>query len=388
MNASPSHCVEFSPTEELLRFAERAYCRLGTLSKRTSRQTLLGDLRKLDRFYASHWCPQARQVPRPLRIIDLDEMLLAAAMRHDVDVDGLEPGTANRLLRNVLAVWRYSAKVSRQMNRRRPESPVIEPPDPELCPKFPEAKREPRCWSMEREGSPLYEKYGNEMVRIFQATKEMTGPLWRKGKRQRSDVLAADWHYANLALFFNTGSRLTALMSTPLSKLDLDAGTVQLPARYQKQNAEQTFDLLPQTVDALAALKLSQRFTSDQRIFEDWIYDRGEGWRTLTDRLKAILRAAGLSCERRDLFHKIRRTFATYLAKSKGVIGVQQWLGHSHPSVTVRYIDKRFCGNEDRINGAIDFPTPPEPPKHPVQTRLPLKAGDLTVFRGDEAEVG
>jgi integrase len=43
----------------------------------------------------------------------------------------------------------------------------------------------------------------------------------------------------------------------------------------------------------------------------------------------------------RDLWHKIRRTFATQVHASGGLAMAQTLLGHSSADVTMRYIDPR-----------------------------------------------
>ena len=63
----------------------------------------------------------------------------------------------------------------------------------------------------------------------------------------------------------------------------------------------------------------------------------------LTAGLKRILTRAGLPTSERDLWHKIRRTFATQVNAKAGIAMAQTLLGHSSPAITQRYIDPTQC---------------------------------------------
>ena len=97
---------------------------------------------------------------------------------------------------------------------------------------------------------------------------------------------------------------------------------------------------------------LRENVTSDG-VFDDWPYDRTkEGWPALTLQLKYCLVHGGLresvkKVTSRDLWHKLRRTFATTMYAESGDIElVRDMLGHSSIDVTYRYIDKTKVGRK------------------------------------------
>lgn len=333
MNSPSRMTLAALPIEQ---FVEREYRNKTTIGSPGSVSVLKTDCRKLDRYF-QQWCLDLGERPRPLTLADLSLSLIRAAMRHDLDVKKRSPATANRLRRNILAVWRYAARLNREERRHNPAAALIASPD-DVIEAFSEHRLEPRCWSMD------------ELAAILDAAAAMKGRV--------GDIPAGTWHLAHLWFVYNTGARISAVMGTPIKNLNLDRGEVQLPAWCQKQKAEQTFDLKPQTIDALHRLRL-ERLSPDATIFADWPYDRSvTNWPCLTKRYKQILAAAGLSCGRKDLFHKLRRTFATFLARDQGIIAAQQWLGHSHVSVTERYIDMRYFKGA-KLNGSLPDPKPP-----------------------------
>ena len=77
----------------------------------------------------------------------------------------------------------------------------------------------------------------------------------------------------------------------------------------------------------------------------------------LERRYRKILKRAGLPSGARDLFHKIRRTNATYTADSAGEEAAQKQLGHSHIGLTRKsYIDPRLL-KRDQNADALPRPT-------------------------------
>jgi integrase len=58
------------------------------------------------------------------------------------------------------------------------------------------------------------------------------------------------------------------------------------------------------------------------------------------NRLKIILKRAGLPHGRKDKFHKVRKTTASYYEAAGG--SAQRLLDHSSPAVTRRYLDPRI----------------------------------------------
>jgi len=224
----------------------------------------------------------------------------------------LTAATRNKHLRHLAAVWN-------EFVRRKlvPDKLGLDQED--------ELLREPHCW-LPDEYDRLLELAGKKRGRI-------------------GDAPAADWWLGLLLTDYNIGVRVSALMSIRTADTDLTAGTVLVRAEAQKDKADQLFTLLPQTIDALRRLRI-ERLT---RVFEEWPFDRSRMtgqhrrncYRTLTAHLRALLVQAGLPETSKDLWHKVRRTFVTEIARTAGEAVAQSMAGHSTLAVTKRYIDKR-----------------------------------------------
>lgn len=347
----------FSPYLPTIDFVRDDYVKRPKIGSAKTREGYIDDARKLNLYWCEHWCPANRLPVRAIRLCDFSEELIVAAMQWHSAQRRCKVNTANKFRRQMLAVWRYAADLSIVANRRNPRLPVIAPPNRVLCHAYTEPVIEPECWSME------------ELGRIFDVVAKLRGRL-------NKEVTKSAWHSAHLWTVYNTGVRIDALMRTPLANLDLRRGEIKIPAGVQKDKAEQRFDLLPETIDALRRLRLHERMPADRPVFADWPHDPAPGaWHTLTKRLREFVLAAGFECTPRDLFHKLRRTFATYLARDQGIVAAQQWLGHSHISTTWRYIDKRYYDGP-RLNGSLPSP---RPLSDQVQLNLRIFAGDADV---------
>jgi integrase len=112
-------------------------------------------------------------------------------------------------------------------------------------------------------------------------------------------------------------------------------GWLRLKAATQKHKADQVFKLHP---DTLAALEKIVK-PGPGPLFP-WPWDpKRQVWRSLHRQYRKFLERAGFRPGKRDMFHKIRRTTATYLADQAGPAAAQAYLGHSCLSVTEAYLD-------------------------------------------------
>lgn len=205
-------------------------------------------------------------------------------------------------IRNLCVLWRFAYR-KRLIDRELRDPPVVR-----------QAKVLPIAWSMD------------ELNRILSAAREAPG----KVGRLRADLF---WPAFVLALY-DTGLRVSALLSCRCDQLDLMTGELRVHADQQKQLADQVFTLCPDTLDAVKATHPETR-----RVLFPF-----RGWRrTFHGPFREILRRAGLPATRRDLFHKIRRTSASHLASVAGKAVASKHLGHSSPQVTERYLDPRIC---------------------------------------------
>jgi site-specific recombinase XerD len=274
-------------------------------------------VRTLQKFFDRE-CRERGEAPRNLTIEDVDDGLLAGAMAW-LKAEGRSARTCNKLRRTIRAIHAFALN-----EKGFPGKPL-------RIKKYKELKRRPQAWRPEQVG------------RLLEAARAMPGMV--------GCVPAGRWHYAHLMFLLNTGTRITAAMETPSAMLDLEQGWVTIPAEVQKHDQDEMFDLLPETVEALRAIQPHRH----RRIFDDWPFDRTKRqWPALIKRLKKILVAAGLFPSvkeippRLELFHKLRRCFATFIAIKAGKGASRELCGHSDESVTDLYLDPTQMGERPR----------------------------------------
>lgn len=275
------------------------------------------------------------------------------------------PATVNSRRAYLLSLWRfaYAKDKSRVL--------VAEPRD---VPKARVSKRMPQCWSEA------------ELGRIFDAAARQPGFV--------GAVPAATWWPALLGALYDTGLRIDALMSLRVQDLDTATGWLLVPAAIQKQDADQAFKLHADTLAAIAAIHDRERAAGEasnrtppqtgdgpqphvlplrggppapegEATLFPWPFDPTRDtskarWITLRRRYRKILIRAGVAHGEHDLFHKIRRTSATFLADATGdAREAQRHLGHSSPQVTARYIDPRKLRKGTIAADLIPRPTIP-----------------------------
>ncbi len=259
------------------------------------------------------------QEQRVARVEDLTDTNLKAAMAW-LRGQGRALATANRFYRTLKALHGLAYQIE-----------LLE--KPLRTKQFKENRREPEAW------------LPDEIEAIIRTATKQTGTIGV------DHVPANVWGPSLLLFILSTGVRISAAMATPTSRLDLQRGEVLIRAETQKQRADQRFQLLPSAVGYLR--KLDAHGRGLVRVFDDWPSDRGvESWPYLNRWLRKIICAAGLrkrrkDCTRTDLFHKLRKTFATQVASRSGLPTACAMLGHSSMDVTKRYIDKRQMSSPD-----------------------------------------
>ncbi len=306
--------TQFTPDSTVADYLERRFLTVHSRSQSAaSVKSYRVDVRKYDRFLA--WrCAQHGQQTRPALIADLVDELLAEAMRWDRDVSHNSQETANRLYRSIAAIWRAAWR------DKLLASPTMLRP-------FPAYKRRPLAW------------FPDQFQAILTAAAQRSGYV--------GDIPACEFWPALLCVLGLTGSRISAAMAIEWTHVDLQRGWLTIPAETQKHRADQLFELNPETVQALRVI-----YRPRQRLVFDWPYDPGArrgdatSWKTLTKHYRQIVVAAGLrptvdDVVRADLFHGIRRCVATWIAAAEGLEAASNYLGHSHVSVTERYLDWR-----------------------------------------------
>lgn len=270
-------------------FFETVYCPMHPGLKPTSIEQYRVALRHFD-----------RHAGRPVLIADLvnGDDLVTSLMASTV-AKGRSKETANKTRAALVAIWQYAYR--KKWTDERPDVDKLR------CP-----KRIPEAWTMP------------EFSRIVSACTMVRGSV--------GPVPAGLFWRAFVLVMFDTGLRRAAALSIRMADLRADDVTVQ--AKFQKHGAEQTWRLIH---SAGAVRDLVAADPSRELLFP-WPFSDSN---PLVKAFRKILKAAGLSTARGDLFHKIRKTSATHLANVAGQGFVQAHLGHSHASVTARYTDQR-----------------------------------------------
>lgn len=229
---------------------------------------------------------------------DLIEGLLA-----DLIAKGRSPATANKTRAHLLALWRFAHK----------RLLVADPPDVERLKVF---QRVPVAW------------FDWEVSKILAAA-----------AHERWDICgipAHRWWNALFLTLFDTGLRINAVMHAQWENFQEAQRMIGIPPEHQKQGVGQMPDLSDQAMKALAAIR------RPSGLIFPWPYDQNNRqWATLNRHLRRILTRAGLPTTRLDLFHKWRKTTASYIQRAGG--DATSRLGHSGRQVTRCYLDPRIA---------------------------------------------
>jgi hypothetical protein len=172
-----------------------------------------------------------------------------------------------------------------------------------------------------------------EVRRILASAREQKGKI--------CGIVAADWWEALLLFILNTGLRIDTVMRTPRDHFDPQTQVVRIPAALQKHKKEHAQVLHPSVATAIV------RLSKTSRPLRKWLFPwpiKSDGnrkaWQKLEVAYRKILLRAGLPATRTDLFHKLRRTNATFITAASSEEVARNQLGHSALSVTRRYIDR------------------------------------------------
>lgn len=152
------------------------------------------------------------------------------------------------------------------------------------------------------------------------------------------EVPANLWWLGLHWVLWSSGERIGALLEIGPAAFDAERGELFVPAEARKGRRKPKFyPLLPQAVELLKQMQRYER----ERLFP-FPFDHT----TLYYRYKRILKAAGLPTDRKCKFHRMRRSFASYIEAAGGNATVA--LGHSSRRVAERsYLDPRICGDQN-----------------------------------------
>lgn len=215
---------------------------------------------------------------------------------------GAKPGTCNHYRADLLALWRFGW--TKRLTDEQPRD----------VPKLKVNEVLPCAWNVD------------ELERIIEAATRTAGDI--------CGVPAKLWWPAFVLSLYDTGLRFNALMRRDVSDLDLQSGWLTVSAEDQKQRKGQALKLHNDTMEFIRATEPDTR----QLLFP-WPY---RCHRQIRKRYREILEAAGLPTTKRDLFHKLRRTSATWVCVATDEQTACDHLGHSDVSVTRRYLDRRL----------------------------------------------
>ncbi|MBA3481721.1 MAG: site-specific integrase [Pirellulales bacterium] len=249
----------------------------------------------------------AGQRLRNATLADLTDDNLAAAMAWLLECNRAAT-TANKLYRTIVAIWNHA--IERDLIAK-----------PTKIKKLREHKRKPIAWSVD------------EYRRLVETGARCSGSIGKIAEKL--------WWPAFLRVAFNTAGRKNVLLQTPTGNFEAIRGEILLPAKHQKHRTDHLIELHPETTEALIALQSRDRGLD--RLFGDAPTSELH----FNNRLRQLIVDAGLRKDRKsvtrdDLTHKIRRTALTQIAAVHGLEAAQKFAGHSHASVTLRYIDDRF----------------------------------------------
>lgn len=228
---------------------------------------------------------------------DLEELAVAKFLAHRVRTR--EPGTAAKDRAQIRAVWEFAAR--RGLVKTWPTIPIVRIPE-----------RVPEAWLTD------------ELRRLIHAATQERMPV--------CGIPGGDYFRALLLLLYDTGERITAARS--IRWRDVRGMDVVFRAESRKGGRR---DIIRPISEATAAALAAIRFG---RGLDDEVFPLDRRQDFLWRRLGIILGRAGLPSGRKDKFHKVRKTTASY-AQAAG-LSAQQLLDHADPATTRKYLDPRI----------------------------------------------
>jgi len=239
---------------------------------------------------------------QPAQLDDLQDDAVWACLQ-SLLASGLAPYTVSQVRDKLLSLWRFC---------NRKGLVPIGPDVPRI--RLPEAI--PLAFTLD------------ELRRLFGSSALETGHVY-------PGVLAADWWPALFHAIFDSGERISAVLSWQWDWLGAATGDVFCPANARKgQKQPKTYRLRQVALEAVLRLE------SDSPLIFPWAMHRA----TFYDHLKRIKKRADLPMGREWCCHAIRKSHASYLELHGG--DAQRSLGHSSRAVTERYLSPRILTND------------------------------------------
>jgi len=262
----------------------------------------------------------SRFVEHEALLSDLDNDVVSEFCWSRVE-SGLSPATARKNGNNLCALWRYTCR----------NAMLTVWPDVDL-PKEPE--RTPIAWTPE------------QLERLFAACDDELGDI--------AGVHAADWWHALHSVLWDTGERISAVMSAKWCDVDLESGWLTINAESRKgKSRDKSWQLHADTTETLSKIKSPER-----KLIFPFPYT------TLYYRYSRLLKRAGLPHDRKHKFHCLRKSVGSYFEAAGG--NATELLDHSSRQVTRAYLDPRIVKPKQASDVLFRIAAPPkEPDKEP-----------------------
>lgn len=244
---------------------------------------------------------------RPPRLGDLTDGNIAGLLRWIVELPRA-PRTANKTRDCLLALWRFLAR-KRVVEQWPDVEPMIEP---ELI---------PRAWLK------------HELQAMFAAVQKQPGEIGR--------VPAALWWNGLLSLLWDSAERIRPIWLLEWRDVDMQNRHVDWQARNRKGGRKANQSKLH--VDTVRVLRELRRYGRD-----GFVLPRDFSYCTLFGRFKRVLRDAQLPSDRSCMFHRIRKSAASWFEAGGG--NATELLGHSSRQVTRAYLDQRIVGKQHAVD--------------------------------------
>ena len=230
-------------------------------------------------------------------VADLEELTVARFLARRVRERSA--GTAAKDRAQIRALWEFAKR--RDLASTWPLIPLVRVPE-----------RVPEAWLTD------------EFKKLVAAAAEE--------KTVYDGIPAALWWRALLLVMYDTGERCTSVISTPWRAVQ--GRSIVFAAEGRKGKRRDILrEISEETQAALDAIRGSR--TANDLIWP-WPRDRSYLWK----RLEIILKRAGLPHGRKDKFHKIRKTTASFYEAAGG--SAQRLLDHADPATTRKYLDPRI----------------------------------------------
>lgn len=227
---------------------------------------------------------------------DFDELKIMRFLTHRVRTRAAATAAKDRA--QLRALWEFAAR--RRIVDSWPTIPPVHVPE-----------RVPVCWLTE------------EMQRLMDSAAQETVDI--------DGIPAAKFWRALLLLAYDSGERITPMLS--LRWRDVAGCNVLFVAETRKKKTRDILRAVSvECADAMLAIKGDRG--PDDLVFP-WPRTRSYIWK----RLEIILQRAGLPHGRKDKFHKIRKTTASYFEAAGG--NSQSLLDHADAKTTRKYLDPR-----------------------------------------------